>query len=73
MRRGFLPRLETMDWGGSVVIPAASVSRAAALDGSQHCALDRLEPVVSRGRNIHTRSVLHLVVAHPQVQFKPPR
>jgi hypothetical protein len=28
VRQGFLPRLETMDWGGSVVIPAASVSRA---------------------------------------------
>ena len=27
VRQGFLPRLETMDWGGSVVIPAASVSR----------------------------------------------
>ncbi|MGA7633686.1 MAG: hypothetical protein WCB11_23240 [Terriglobales bacterium] len=28
VRQRFLPRLETMDWGGSVVIPAASVSRA---------------------------------------------
>jgi hypothetical protein len=28
VRQGFLPRLETMDWGASVVIPAASVSRA---------------------------------------------
>jgi len=28
VRHGYLPRLETMDWGGSVVIPAASVSRA---------------------------------------------
>jgi hypothetical protein len=28
VRQGFLPRLETMDWGGAVVIPAASVSRA---------------------------------------------
>ena len=28
VRQGFLPRLETMDWGGSVVIPAASISRA---------------------------------------------
>ena len=28
VRQGFLPRLEAMDWGGSVVIPAASVSRA---------------------------------------------
>jgi hypothetical protein len=26
--QGFLPRLETMDWGGFVVIPAAAVSRA---------------------------------------------
>jgi hypothetical protein len=28
VRQGFLPRLEAMDWGASVVIPAASVSRA---------------------------------------------
>jgi hypothetical protein len=28
VHQGFLPRLETMDWGGSVVIPAASLSRA---------------------------------------------
>ncbi|MGD1062693.1 MAG: hypothetical protein ABR860_05470 [Terracidiphilus sp.] len=28
VRHGYLPRLETMDWGGSLVIPAASVSRA---------------------------------------------
>ena len=28
VRQGFLPRLETMDWGASVVIPAASVLRA---------------------------------------------
>jgi hypothetical protein len=28
VRQRFLPRLETMDWGGSVVIPAASISRA---------------------------------------------
>lgn len=28
VRQRFLPRLETMDWGGAVVIPAASVSRA---------------------------------------------
>jgi hypothetical protein len=28
VRQGFLPRLETMDWGRSVVIPAASISRA---------------------------------------------
>ncbi|HXN29797.1 MAG TPA: hypothetical protein VN902_21925 [Candidatus Acidoferrales bacterium] len=28
VRQGFLPRLETMDWGRFVVIPAASVSRA---------------------------------------------
>jgi hypothetical protein len=28
VRQGFLPRLETLDWGGFVVIPAASVSRA---------------------------------------------
>ncbi len=28
VRQGFLPRLEAMDWGGSVVIPTASVSRA---------------------------------------------
>jgi hypothetical protein len=28
VRQRFLPRLETMDWGRSVVIPAASVSRA---------------------------------------------
>ena len=28
VRQGFLPRLEAMDWGGSIVIPAASVSRA---------------------------------------------
>src|SRR5580658_4566982 len=28
VRQGVLPRLETMDWGASVVIPAASVSRA---------------------------------------------
>jgi hypothetical protein len=28
VRQGFLPRLESMDWGASVVIPAASVSRA---------------------------------------------
>ncbi len=28
VRQGFLPRLESMDWGGSVVIPAASISRA---------------------------------------------
>lgn len=26
--QGFLPRLETMNWGGTVVIPAASASRA---------------------------------------------
>jgi len=28
VRQRFLARLETMDWGGSVVIPAASISRA---------------------------------------------
>ncbi len=28
VRQRFLPRLETMDWGGSVVIPAAAISRA---------------------------------------------
>jgi hypothetical protein len=28
VQQGFLPRLETMDWNGSVVLPAASVSRA---------------------------------------------
>jgi hypothetical protein len=28
VRQGFLPRLESIDWRGSVVIPAASVSRA---------------------------------------------
>jgi hypothetical protein len=28
VRQRFLPRLETMDWGGSVVIPAASIARA---------------------------------------------
>jgi hypothetical protein len=28
VRQRFLPRLETMDWGASVVIPTASVSRA---------------------------------------------
>ena len=28
VRQGFLPRLESMDWGGPVVIPAASVARA---------------------------------------------
>jgi hypothetical protein len=28
VRQGFLRRLESIDWGGSVVIPAASVSRA---------------------------------------------
>lgn len=28
VRQGFLPRLETMNWGAAVVIPAASVSRA---------------------------------------------
>ena len=28
VRQRFLPRLETMDWGGAVVIPAASVTRA---------------------------------------------
>jgi hypothetical protein len=27
VRQGFLPRLENMDWGGSVIIPAASISR----------------------------------------------
>jgi hypothetical protein len=27
VRQGYLPRLETMDWGGSVTIPAASISR----------------------------------------------
>ena len=27
VRQGYLPRLETMDWGGSVIIPAASISR----------------------------------------------
>jgi hypothetical protein len=28
VRQGFLPRLETMDWSQSVVIPAASIARA---------------------------------------------
>ncbi|MGA8107890.1 MAG: hypothetical protein WB974_00545, partial [Acidobacteriaceae bacterium] len=28
VRQGFLPRIETLNWGGSVIIPAASVSRA---------------------------------------------
>jgi hypothetical protein len=28
VRQGFMPRLETMDWSRSVIIPAASVSRA---------------------------------------------
>jgi hypothetical protein len=28
VQQGFLPRLESMDWGGSVIIPAASVARA---------------------------------------------
>ena len=28
VRQGFLPRLETMNWGGAVVIPASSVARA---------------------------------------------
>jgi hypothetical protein len=27
VRQGFLPRLKNMDWGGSVTIPAASISR----------------------------------------------
>ncbi len=27
VRQGFFPRLETMDWSGSVIIPAASISR----------------------------------------------
>ena len=27
VRQGYLPRLETMDWGGSVIIPAAPISR----------------------------------------------
>jgi hypothetical protein len=27
VRHGYLPRLETMDWGGSVIVPTASISR----------------------------------------------
>jgi hypothetical protein len=36
VRQGFLPRLETMNWGASVVIPAASVSRAEHLGTAIH-------------------------------------
>jgi hypothetical protein len=39
VRQGFLPRLKAMDWGQSVVIPAASIRRAERLGFVARCVL----------------------------------
>ena len=39
VRQGFLPRIEAMNWSGSVIIPAASVTRAQRLGMALRVAL----------------------------------